>query len=55
MRSTRPLSQRFLPADNADPESILDLIDEITGDEAVDPAMLGTDPNVRHARHPAAA
>lgn len=32
---------------NTDPESILDLIDEITGEEGVDPAMLGTDPNVR--------
>lgn len=42
-------AQPAVPAqpDNTDPESILDLIDEITGDEAVDPAMLGTDPNVR--------
>lgn len=40
---TRPQPQR--PQDN--PESILDLIDDITGQGAVDPAMLSTSPNVR--------
>lgn len=35
------------PRPTEDPEDILDLIDDITGDGGVDPSMLGTSPNVR--------
>lgn len=42
-RPSRPTDEQ--PTDDAEP--ILDLIDEITGDDAVDPAMLSTTPNVR--------
>ena len=43
--SSQPAQPVAPPAD--DPEDILDLIDDITGDGAVDPGMLGTGPNVR--------